>query len=220
MLTKQSFLFKPHLLCIMLTLAVAGVMSCGGPSEPSGAGVTLQGALEGGPVGFGAPEAIVVTVQEAPSLTTPVAADGGFTLRGLPDGAFTLVFARGSRSLGTLQFDGVKPNQEIAIRVALSADGSTISLLEQKRDGIGHGEIEFEGRVEAVLALNPEGESRFLIEGHVVAARPGETTILEGTQRRSVNDVTVGRRVHVKGNWLESSTGVGQQIVLAQEIRL
>jgi hypothetical protein len=220
MFSKQQFLFGKSVAAVFLALvAVAGIVSCGGPSDPSGEGVTLRGAIVGGPVGYGAPEPILVTVQEAPAITTTVASDGSFTLRGLPDGAFTLEFTRGSRSLGTLSFDAVKPNQEITIRVALSVDGRSIVLLEEKRNGIGHGEIEIEGRVEAVLALNPEGESRFLIDGYNVVVKAGETAIRQGNQPRSVNDLTVGRRVHVKGAWLTSTTGTGQ-MVLAREIKL
>ena len=204
----------------LLAFAVVGVVACGGPSEPSKEGVTLRGALEGagGPVGFGAPEPIVVTVEEAPAITTTLAADGSFTLRGLPEGAFTLVFTRGSQPLGSLHLDEVKPNQEITIRIALSANGNSIILLEEKRDGIGHGDVEVEGRIEAVLALDPDGDSSFLIDSHTVLARAGVTAIRQGNQRRTVNDLVVGLRVHVKGRWLESTIGV--QVVLAHEIKI
>jgi len=210
---KRSYIY-------LLALAVAGLVACGGPSEPSKQGVTLHGALEGGggPTGFGAAEPIVVTVQEAPAITTTVASDDSFTLRGLPDGAFTLVFTRGSLVLGTISLNEVRPNQEITIRIALSADGNSIILLEERRNGIGHGDVEVEGRIEAVVALNPDGDSTFLIDGYTVLARAGVTAIRQGNQRRTVNDLAVGLRVHVKGSWLESTIGV--QMVLAHEIKI
>ena len=40
---------------------------------------------------------------------------------------------------------------------------------------------------------------RSVVDGYTVVARPGQTTIREGNQARTVEDVTVGRRVHVKG---------------------
>lgn len=212
-----------EILCAASVLALA---ACGGPSDPSTQGITLRGALEGGDAGAASlgssasdAKAIIVTVQEDPSITTSVGADGSFTLSGLPEGSFTLVFTRDGRALGTMLFDAVKPNQEITIRVALSANGQSIILLEEKRNGIGSGELEFDGVVEAVLSLDPAGDSRFLIDGYMVVARAGVTSISEGNQRRSVNDVVVGRRVFVKGRWLESTTGSGQ-LVLALQIKL
>jgi hypothetical protein len=97
------------------------------------------------------------------------------------------------------------------------ASGSVV-LLEESRNGIGHGDIEIEGSVGSVTMLNPAGESRFLINGKTVVVRPGQTTIREGNKSRSVADVTVGRQVHVKGVWLTSEAGV--QPVLAHEIKL
>jgi hypothetical protein len=219
---------RPNVASVLSILWMAGVLAlaaCGGPSDPSAQGVTLNGALEGGEAELasgtsaGQPLAIVVTVEEDPSITTTVGADGTFSLRGLPDGSFTLVFTRDGRVLARMVFDAVKPNQEITIRVALSSNGRSIVLLEEKRDGIGHGEVEIEGLVREVLSLNPAGDSLFLIDGLNVVARAGQTSIREGNKRRTVNDVTVGRRVHVKGVWLESSSGVGQ-VVLAHEITL
>jgi hypothetical protein len=150
------------------------------------------------------------------SISTTVTTEGTFTLRGLPEGSFTLEFFDGTTSLGTIDFTGVSANQEITITVLI--EGSAVTLLEQRRNGIGHGNLEIEGPVQAVLSLNPTGESVFTIDGHTVVVRPLETSIREGNQRRGVEDVTVGRKVHVKGVWETNATG-GQQ-VLAHEIKL
>ena len=63
----------------------------------------------------------------------------------------------------------------------------------------GHGDVEIEGLVSAVLLLDPVGESRFTIDGKTVVARPGETAIREGNQARTASDVTVGHQVHIDG---------------------
>ena len=211
----------PVVICVLAAFVIA---ACGGsPSGPSaGQGVTLTGRVHGGPVGFvssasGASSAATLTVTVVgTTITATVTTDGTFTLRGLPEGSFTLEFFDGATSLGTIEFTGVNANQEITITVLI--EGSTVTLLEQRRNGIGHGDLEIEGRVEAVVTLNPTGESVFTIDGYSVVARPLETSIREGNQRRGVEDVTVGRKVHVKGVWETNATG-GQQ-VLAHEIKL
>jgi hypothetical protein len=187
-----------------------------------GLGVTLTGRVHGGAVAFvsaasgAAPAATLTVTVVGTTITATVTTDGTFTLRGLPEGSFTLEFFDGATSLGTIEFTGVNANQEITITVLIQ--GSTVTLLDQRRNGIGHGDLEIEGLVEAVVTLNPTGESVFTIDGYMVIARPLETSIREGNQRRGVEDVTVGLKVHVKGVW-ETNAGGGQQ-VLAHEIKL
>jgi hypothetical protein len=199
-----------------------GSSSPAGPSSAMPAGVTLQGTLLGGVSGasvsaLAAGDPITVFVESAPEIQTTIAESGGaFTLRGLPEGGFTLVFRQGTTELGRLDFAGVLPNQQITITVQLT--GGSLALMDERRNGIGHGDVEIEGRVEQVVAVDPAGESRFVIRGYTVVARPGETSIREGNKRRSVADVTVGRLVHVKGVWLEGAANA--QPVLAHEIKL
>jgi hypothetical protein len=213
------------MLSFIVLSAVAALVACGGgnPASPSSAqGVVLRGTVTGDASAHSAAagsqaEVVSVYVQENPAIKTTVGADGSFTLRGLPEGSFTLVFTNSAgKILGTLTFSAVAPNQEITITVQVSS--TSVTLIEEQRNGIGNGGIEIEGIVSAVLALDPAGESRFLINGKTVLARPGQTAIREGNRRREVTDVTVGRRVHVKGTWLApDSRG---QSVLAQEIML
>jgi hypothetical protein len=212
---------RPALLIAACALSLA---ACGGgPSSPGEDGVTLRGSLEGTSVasslsaGGSAAEIITVTLQGNPAVTTTVGADGSFTLRGLPEGSFTLLFTSNERgSLGTITFASVKPNQEIVVVVRVS--GSTVVVVEERRNGIGHGDLEIEGKVESIIVVNPAGESRFMIDSRLVVAKPGQTAIREGNTARTVADVLVGRQVHVKGSWLtpEGST----QPVLALEIKL
>jgi hypothetical protein len=209
----------------ILTVAAFVLAACGGnPTSSSGDGVVLRGTVVGAAgaaalsvgTATGTAEVVTVTVQENSAITTTVGPDGSFTLRGLPEGGFHLVFSSGGVTLGTIAFSEVKPNQEITVTVQVS--GSTVTLLEDRRNGIGHGDVEIEGLVSAVLLLNPVGESRFTIDGKTVVARPGETAIREGNTARTVSDVTVGHQVHVKGVWLPAETA--GQPVLAHEIKL
>jgi hypothetical protein len=167
-----------------------------------------------------ASDTITVTVLENPAITATVGEDGSFTLRGLPEGDFTLVFKSADGAvLGALTFSQVKPNQEITITVQVT--GSGLLLVEERRNGIGHGDLEIEGLVDQVLSVSLTSDSTFLIDGYTVVARPGQTAIREGNRTRTVEDVTPGRRVHVKGVWLAptGSSGSSQQ-VLAYEIKL
>ena len=66
-----------------------------------------------------------------------------------------------------------------------------------------------------VIVKSTTGDSRFVIAGKEVIARPGVTAIREGNTRKTVDDVTVGKQVHVKGAKVENSTDV-----LAYEIIL
>jgi len=225
---------RRHVLAV-LAAATGLLTACGGggPAAPSASeGVLVEGTVLGGAAAAllhasagatAGAEAVTVTCVQNSTITATIGADGRFTLRGLPAGGFTLVFRQGAVELGRLTFDEVKPNQEITITVALS--DSSVTLVEQKRNGIGHGDLEIEGLVQQVLcgvaalpACPTAGDSRFLIDGHTVVARPGQTAIREGNSARTVDDVTVGRRVHVKGTWLPAEGTT--QPVLASEIKL
>jgi hypothetical protein len=213
----------------LAVLAGIVLVACGGDGSlsPSGAeGVTLRGSVLGvsarADVGAtsvrGGADTVTVTVQENPAITATVGPDGTFVLRGLPAGSFTLAFTRNGTPLGTLTFAAVQPNHEITITVDVS--GGTVVLFDERRNGIGHGDLEIEGLVQDVVALNPSGDSRFLIQGYSVIARPGATAIREGNRARNVEDVTEGRRVHVKAEWVALAPGATTQDVLAHEIKL
>jgi hypothetical protein len=149
---------------------------------------------------------ITVSVLSDPSTTTQVGADGSFTLRGLPAGSFTLVFMQGTTEVGRLTFDEVAPNQQITITVQVVSN--ELVLVDEDRRGIGDAGVELEGPVQNVIVLNPSGDSRFVIQGREVVARPGITAIRQGETRKTVNDVSVGKQVHVKGTTVPDSTDV------------
>jgi len=159
-----------------------------------------------------AAETITVTVQGT-NITTTVGADGALTLRGLPEGGFTLVFTDSTgAALGSLTFAEVKPNQEITIVVEVGS--GTVILIEEQRNGIGHGDIEIEGTVSSATP-NPAGDSVFVVAGHTIVARPGQTAIRQGETRLTVEDVAVTRKLHLKGVVLSV-----ERTVLAYEIVL
>lgn len=167
----------------------------------------------GAAVALAAGDPIEVHVESAPDIKATVGEDGTFTLRGLPEGSFTLVFTQAGTVVGTLTFQEVAANQQITITIQL-AEGEVV-LVDEDRRGIGHAGVELQGPVQNVVVLNPAADSRFVIAGQSVIARPGVTAIREGITRKSVEDVTVGRQVHVKGTTLEGSTDI-----LAYEIKL
>jgi hypothetical protein len=124
-------------------LAVAG---CGGasPSSPSGKGVVLQGTVlsasgsAGASAHSGASAAagkMVVTVQEQPSISATVSANGTFTLEGLPSGTFTLVFTIDGTVVGTIVISGIGTDAEVKIVVQITPDGAI--LIEIKIEGQG-----------------------------------------------------------------------------------
>jgi hypothetical protein len=158
---------------------------------------------------------ITVRVVEDPSITTTVGEDGSFTLRGMPEGGFTVLFSLDSGLLTSVPFAEVKPNQEITITVRI--DGSTVIVVEEQRNGIGHGDIEIEGNVTSASPV-PSGESVFIVSGRTIIARPGQTAIREGDTARSVVDITVDRKVHLKGIFLAGDDPL--RAVLAHEIVL
>lgn len=218
------------LLVALLAMSFAG---CGAesPSSPSAAstGVVLNGSIVIGgssSSAFGVSAhatpassiagTVTVTLQGSSQVSTTVASDGSFTLRGLPAGSFTLLFTRDGSPLGTLTFNSVKPNQEVTITISV-ATGSVV-LVQEKRDGIGHGDVEIEGRVEQILGATATFDHRFIINERTVVVRPGQTSIREGSTQRSVSDLTVGVRVHVKGVWLPLEGAL--QPLLAHEIKL
>lgn len=166
-----------------------------------------------GLVALAAGDLIDVHVQSEPAIKATVGADGSFTLRGLPEGSFTLVFTQAGTEIGTLTFREVAANQQITITVQL--DGTEVVLVDEDRRGIGHAGVELQGPVQNVVVLDPAADSRFVIANREVVARPGVTAIREGTTRKTVVDVTVGKQVHVKGTTVPDSTDI-----LAYEIKL
>jgi hypothetical protein len=213
---------------VLLLALGAGACQGNSPLSPSGEDVVLRGTVFSGAASGGVSAAsgshttsaasITVSLASNPAVTATVAADGSFTLRGLPPGDFTLVFSADGREIGRLAFGAVLPNQEITIVVDVA--GNIVTLLDERRTGIGNGEIEIEGLVSQVLVVNANADSTFRVSGYTVVVRAGQTAVREGNTARTVLDITAGRRVHVKGTWLTSAGTADTGQVLAQEVLL
>ncbi len=141
--------------------------------------------------------------------------NGTFTLRGLPDGRFTVDFYQGSTKVGSLVFDDVLANQQIAITVELS--NGTIQLLDERRTGIGHGDVELEGIASSIHIEGDPMTGSLEVNGQLVTTRAAETSIRKGNERLTLEDLSSGDRVHVKGEW---ETADGSSAVFAREIKL
>ena len=199
-----------------LLLAACGLVllaGCGSSSSGPERTTLVIGKVMSVPGAKAAGDPIDVYVLSEPDIRTRVAADGTFTLRGLPEGSFTLVFMQGTTEVGRLDFAEVAPNQQITIEVQLVDE--EVVLVDEDRRGIGHAGVELQGPVQNVITLNPAADSVFVIAGRTVIARPGVTAIREGNTRKTVADVTAGRQVHVKGTTIDGGTDV-----LAYEIKL
>lgn len=217
--------FTSILSSIAIAFTAALVGACGGgggspsvetattPKTTIVVGKVLPAAAKAGITHMAEGDPITVHVLSDPAIKATVAEDGTFTLRGLPAGSVTLVFMQGDTEVGRLVFSEVAPNQQITINVRL-VEGEIV-LVDEDRRGIGHAGVELEGLVDNVITVSTTGDSTFVIAGRTVIARPGVTAIREGNTRKTVADVTAGRRVHVKATTLEGSTDL-----LAFEIKL
>jgi hypothetical protein len=141
--------------------------------------------------------------------------NGSFTLRGLPEGQFEVEFYQGATKVGSLVFDEVLPNQQIAITVEL--DNGTIRLLDEKRTGIGHGDVELEGIASEIRTNGDPMTGSLRVEGQLVVTRAAETSIRKGNERLTLENLSSGDRVHVKGEW---ETAGSDTVVFAREIKL
>jgi hypothetical protein len=215
----RSWLAMAMAACAMCMVAACGGGGGGSTSIESPAAqksAVVIGKVAPAKAGFIAvadTDPITVHLLSDPNIKATVGADGTFTLRGLPEGSFTLVFMQGATEVGRLVFGEVAANQQITITVQLVS--GELVLVDEDRRGIGDAGVELEGPVQNVVVLNPAADSRFVIKDRSVVARPGVTAIREGNTRKTVNDVTVGRQVHVKGTTVAGSTDV-----LAFEIKL
>lgn len=102
---------------------------------------------------------------------------------------------------------GLTPTRSTAADVHAQSDDVTA-------DGTA---VEFEGTVTKVLIFNPNWQSKFVIAGRIVIINPPNwTQVIVNGKRGSVSDVTVGRRVHVKG----ITVARPQPAVSAREVRV
>ncbi len=147
-----------------------------------------------------ATEVIVYAADGSEIASVDVDDDGSFTLRGLPE-SFTLVFvdASGNQVGAAMEFEGVRPNQEIDIVVAM-VNGEVV-LLEESRTGIDHDGIEIEGTASGIVIDSPPDlmTGSLDVNDYHILTRAAETSIRKGNRSLTLEDLDDGDRVHVRG---------------------
>jgi len=149
----------------------------------------------------GEPVTVIVLDSDGNEIASVNIVNGAFTLRGLP-GSFSLRFVdeSGSQVGEDMLFEGVKPNQEIDIVVAMR-NGSLV-LLEERRTGIGHdgaSGIEIEGTATNIVIDSPPMTGSLEVNGYHILTRAAETSIRQGNRSLTLEDLSDGDRVHVRG---------------------
>ena len=146
---------------------------------------------------------VVVLDEKGDEIASVDVVDDSFTLRGLPE-SFSLVFldAKGVQLGDPMEFDGVKPNQEIDIVVDV-VEGKVV-LLEESRTGIDHpgsAGIELDGAATNItFDRNSDRMTGSLdVDGRHVVTRSAETSIRKGNLSMDLSDIEKGDQVHVRG---------------------
>jgi len=151
----------------------------------------------------GEPVAVIVLDSDGNEIARVNIVNGAFTLRGLPE-SFSLRFVdeTGAQAGEDMLFEGVKPNQEIDIVVAMR-NGSVV-LLEERRTGIDHegaSGIEIEGTATNIMIDSPDDlmTGSLEVNGYNILTRAAETSIRKGNRSLTLEDLNEGDRVHVRG---------------------
>jgi hypothetical protein len=173
-------------------LAPAGTSSAAG-----GATAVITGSVKGGGAsamtmaGEGQAMTGVTVSVVGTALASTVDSAGVFNLVGVPIGHVQLRFA-GPGVDATLSIDEVQASQTITLAVTVA--GSTATVDASLRSGSGGTELE--GRIESLPPTMPAG--RMKVAGRTVAT-DGSTRFEDGATTRTLADLEVGLRVHVKG---------------------
>ena len=213
------------------SLLAAFVSACGGSSTSptdtapvtASPGVTLSGVF-GGPqgssyraLGTSVDDLVVVVFDAAGTELTRVDVVGGrFTLRGLPTGSFTVQFLDGATVVGEETFDAVKVNQQITITLELT--NGSVEIVEERRNGIPHGDIEIQGLIDSLEILADPMTGALEVDGYSIVTRVAETAIRKGGRALTLEDLDVGDQVHIKGEFEAAEDGSSQ--VFAREVKL
>src|SRR3972149_10922513 len=149
----------------------------------------------------GEPVAVIVLDSNGNEIARVNIVNGAFTLRGLPE-SFSLRFVdeTGAQVGEDMLFEGVKPNQEIDIVVAMR-NGSVV-LLEERRTGIGHdgaSGIEIEGTATNIMFSDDPMTGSLYVNGYHILTRAAETSIRQGDRSLTPGALTEGDRVHARG---------------------
>lgn len=154
---------------------------------------------------------IVVRLLANPAIAAAVDEAGGFVLAGLTPGLHTLDFTRGAQNLGRIVFDQVVSGQRIAIGVRVIDDDAV--LVSEDRRGADNTGVEVQGTIENIVTVSTSGDSRFVVASRSIVARPAATVVRDARNRGSVENLTLGRAVRVRGANVATE-------VLAYEVKL
>lgn len=216
MLTMNGRL--PLALISLAILATASLLaSCGGGGGGSDLSTqpvqtprttVISGRMLAEPGATG--EAITLLLAADPAVRATVAEDGTFTLRGVPAGNHTLRVLQRTDELPSIALAGIANDQQVTLELRRFVD--EVVLAKEERRGLGSLAVDFEGQVENAILVSPLADSRFVIGSRSVIVRPGVTTIREGLAGRAVDQLTLGRRAHVRG----AAPGGGTEILAYQ----
>lgn len=190
----------------ILAVTAIACAGCGGdspavPTSPTGgpAASVSQGARILGNVTAGETLAAMTAQVVGTSVSSPVGAGGGFVLDGVPAGPVQMRFV-GSGVDAAVALSPVQPGDVVSVLVGVS--GATAMLQAESRNT--GGKVELEGRVEA-LPTTAEPDT-FVIGGRKVTASAA-TQVRDGNNTaKTLADLVVGLRVHVKGTLVTEPT--------------
>jgi hypothetical protein len=226
---SHRYIFYIHL---ALLTALVPLVGCGGgssPTSPSGGGVVLNGLVVGSDAVSSSSadvtaqstsgQRINVTVEEDPSNSTNVAANGTFVLQNLPTGSFNLAFSTNNAPVGKVRITGVRDKVKVKVVVQVTANSvSLINLDMEDESGEGQDDpktclisggrsmekIELEGDVNSgtpilfKLDVNGSRASRL-----VDVSASGASFVCNGDKKGSSStcqaSVRTGAKVHVRG---------------------
>jgi hypothetical protein len=149
---------------------------------------------------------VTLLLAADPTLRATIAEDGTFTLRSVPPGDHALRVVHRAEELPSIALAGIANDQQVTLELRRFAD--EVVLVKEERRGLGAAAVEFEGQVENAILVNPLGESRFVIGSRSVIVRPGIGILREGLAARSVEQLTLGRRVQVRGTTIAGGSEV------------
>jgi hypothetical protein len=190
---------------IVLALVTA---ACGGSKSPvapsdspaaaTGSTAVITGSVKGAGAspmtmaGDGQPMTGVTVTVIGTAISSTVDSAGVFNLVGVPTGDIQIRFS-GAGVDATIAVTEVQAAQTITLTITVTGGSATVDTSLRS----GHSGTELEGRIESLPPTMPAGKMK--VAGRTVAT-DGSTRIEDGSTTRTLADLEVGLRVHVKGS--------------------
>jgi len=152
-----------------------------------------------GNVSAGQPLAAMSAQVVGTSISSAVAAGGGFSLDNVPAGVVQLRFV-GSGVDASVALNPVQAGDVVSVLVGVS--GSTATIQSESRNA--GGKVELEGRIESLPPT--QAEKTLIVAGRTVTTT-AQTVIRDGNNAtKAFGDLEIGQRVHVKGTLVTTPT--------------